>query len=265
MDELAVSSEKPARSNQSIQDIKYKSTEVIDASPFSASIPLVKPGSSTAAEEAPARLPLQELSGCVDGNRLCKRWASAGECSRNGGFMRIECPHSCGLCAGRVQPNPVATSASGEQAARTAVVVRSTDALQSAAERTAGIVLKRFEAEQQVPSASLEVPTAVEEKEEEEAAMVRTAVARSHAARDAEVDTAWLGAERRQEAAEKRPSNAAIAESVAIETSGTRIKENAARAKDRRDEVNVWSPLDRRNATSCNASRCGLRSRLVRP
>ena len=35
---------------------------------------------------------------CRDSNSRCPDWAKAGECARNQGFMRANCPLSCDLC-----------------------------------------------------------------------------------------------------------------------------------------------------------------------
>jgi len=35
---------------------------------------------------------------CRDSNSMCERWAAAGECDRNPGYMRLSCKRSCGVC-----------------------------------------------------------------------------------------------------------------------------------------------------------------------
>ena len=44
-------------------------------------------------------------SACADtaDPQQCQRWAAAGECDANAGYMRTECAESCGLCPGTVK------------------------------------------------------------------------------------------------------------------------------------------------------------------
>lgn len=44
---------------------------------------------------------------CQDAHEQCRKWADAGECKRNPGFMTAGCGAACGLCepcAGPSQP-----------------------------------------------------------------------------------------------------------------------------------------------------------------
>merc|ERR1711920_962492 len=41
---------------------------------------------------------------CQDGKRDCGYWASIGECSRNPGFMSVNCKASCNSCSSNSNP-----------------------------------------------------------------------------------------------------------------------------------------------------------------
>ena len=42
----------------------------------------------------------EETDDCKDNNKGCHDWAAAGECDRNPGYMRVQCPMSCRICVG---------------------------------------------------------------------------------------------------------------------------------------------------------------------
>lgn len=54
-----------------------------------------------------------EAFGCDDSKPECKSWAEGGECEKNVGFMRENCPKSCGMCGkkGTVCARPASTVA----------------------------------------------------------------------------------------------------------------------------------------------------------
>ena len=39
------------------------------------------------------------LASCVDGNKSCPSWAQKGECSKNPGYMLVNCKKSCNQCS----------------------------------------------------------------------------------------------------------------------------------------------------------------------
>ncbi|XP_065574210.1 zinc metalloproteinase nas-15-like isoform X2 [Artemia franciscana] len=56
--------------------------------------PKPKPTTTTAAPEVTTELPGE----CIDTNKYCSYWASAGECDKNSAWMSVNCRKSCNEC-----------------------------------------------------------------------------------------------------------------------------------------------------------------------
>lgn len=59
---------------------------------------------------APPVAPPTPTDGCFDKVKTCPTWADAGECERNAGYMKENCPKSCNLCPPAAPPPGRATS-----------------------------------------------------------------------------------------------------------------------------------------------------------
>ena len=54
------------------------------------------------AKECKLRLVLYTFAGssCKDNNKSCSGWAANGECTKNPGYMLVNCKKSCNKCGG---------------------------------------------------------------------------------------------------------------------------------------------------------------------
>mmetsp|Transcript_39543 Transcript_39543/g.118118 ORF Transcript_39543/g.118118 Transcript_39543/m.118118 type:complete len:122 (-) Transcript_39543:72-437(-) len=84
---------------------------------------LMSKGFQMSLEEA-ARVAATVIDGsCVDRNVDCERWAAAGECAANAGYMNISCPRSCGTCT----PDPANPAAPVVEPETPGIVSATTD------------------------------------------------------------------------------------------------------------------------------------------